>query len=122
MHSADAISRPQSAAAIFELIRARGDDRRHRRRKRDFHFHKTRCNSSRLGVRLRPAEGMRSTMEDDFELQWSELANILGQTGLDILASLVPGACAATLAHSSRTWTIDCLTRFRRVIYVRSIP
>jgi hypothetical protein len=45
-------------------------------------------------------------MEDDFELQWSELANTLGRTGLDILASLVPGACVATLAHSSMTWTL----------------
>ena len=39
-------------------------------------------------------------MEDDFELQrnW--------HPGLDILASLVPEACAATLAHSSMTWTL----------------
>ena len=44
-------------------------------------------------------------MEDDFKLRWSELANTLGPTGLDILASLVPEACAATFAHSSRTWT-----------------
>ena len=75
------------------------------------HFHKPCYNSSRLvRARLRPAEGMRSTMEDDFELQWSELADTLGQTGLDILASLVPGACAATLAHSSMRWTIGCAT------------
>jgi hypothetical protein len=49
-------------------------------------------------------------MEEDFELQWSELVSTLGQTGLDILALLVPRACAATLAHSSRTWTIGCVT------------
>ena len=48
-----------------------------------------------------------ASIEDDFELQWSELANTLGPTGLDILASLVPEACAATFAHSSRTWTTD---------------
>ena len=45
---------------------------------------------------LRPAEGILATMEDDFELQWPELANTLGQIGLDILASLVP-------------WTSACL-------------
>jgi hypothetical protein len=50
-------------------------------------------------ARLRPAEEMLSTMEDDFELQWSELAKTLGQTGLDILASLVRWACGATFAH-----------------------
>ena len=61
-------------------------------------------------ARLRPAEEMLSTMEDDFELQWWELDNTLGQTGVDILASLVPGACAATLAHSSMRWTIGCAT------------
>ena len=38
-------------------------------------------------------------MEADFELQSSELANTLGQTGVDILASFVPEACAATFAH-----------------------
>ena len=38
-------------------------------------------------------------MEADFELQSSELANTLGQTDVDILASFVPEACAATFAH-----------------------
>ena len=62
-------------------------------------------------------------MEDDFELQWSELANTLGQTGLDILASLVPGPCVATFAHSSE----DVDDRLPDLIsggrfHVRSIP
>ena len=75
------------------------------------------CNLIRRGwgcAWLRPTEGIRSTMEDDFELQSSELAT-LGQTGLE----LVPRACAATFAHSSKTWTIGCLTCFRREIHVR---
>ena len=45
---------------------------------------------------LRSAEGILASIEDDFDLQWSELANTLGPTGLDILASLVP-------------WTSACL-------------
>ena len=46
-------------------------------------------------------------MEADFELQSSELANTLGQTGVDILASFVPEVSSATFAHSSRTWKTD---------------
>ena len=48
-------------------------------------------------------------MEDDFELQSSELAK-RGQTGLDILASLVRAVSRPAFAHSYRTWAIDCLT------------
>jgi hypothetical protein len=48
-------------------------------------------------------------MEADFELQSSELANTLGQTGVDILASFVPEVSSATFAHSSRTWRGDRL-------------
>ena len=53
---------------------------------------------------LLPADGILAPIEDDFELQCSELANTLRPTDLDILASLVPGPCVATFAHSSRTW------------------
>ena len=45
-------------------------------------------------------------MEDDFELESLELANTLGQTGVDILASLVPEVSSATFAHPSITWTL----------------
>ena len=55
---------------------------------------------------LRSAEGILASIEDDFELQWPELTNTLGQIGPDILASLVPEVSSATFAHSSMTWTL----------------
>jgi hypothetical protein len=45
-------------------------------------------------------------MEDDFELQWVGI----GQTGLDILASLVPRALRSHFGPFIDDVDIDCLT------------
>ena len=72
---------------------------------------------------LLPAEGILAPIEDDFELQGSELANTLGPTGLDILASLVPEACAATWPIHRRRghWLPDLISGERFVSEVSPV-